>query len=145
QPWSEHGSYGDRYGGVQVIAPAAAPACWELVAIEYDVRRHDASFIPDDVAWHPRGVLAWLHDGLLYAQVLRAPRGPIASAVWPERDSDTGLDYCFDAPGAWRSLELDPDGRLLIARDADGLDRFDLVHRRQARDCGEWRDLSAAS
>src|SRR5262245_13212970 len=56
QPWAEYGSYGDRYGGVQVLAPGADPATWSLVAIEYDYRSHDESFIPDDVMWHRRGV-----------------------------------------------------------------------------------------
>lgn len=144
QPWSEGGSYGFRLRGVQVIAPSTASARWEFVAVEYDIRNHDETFIPDDVVWHPRGVLAWLHDGSLYAQVLLAPRGEIGPTLSPERDSEAGPYYCFDAFGDWRSLELDADGQLLIARDAAGVERFDLVHRRRVRDDGEWQDLDVS-
>lgn len=73
QPWSEYGSYGDRYGGVQVLVLRGEPATWSPVALEFDYRRHDETFIVDDVAWHPRGVLGWLRDGELYVQVLAAP------------------------------------------------------------------------
>ncbi|PCC70681.1 hypothetical protein SAMN02745121_05434 [Nannocystis exedens] len=141
QPWSESGSYGDRYGGLQVFAPTADPARWQTVAIEYDYRSHDATFIPDDVVWHPRGVLAWLHDGCLCGQVLKEPRGPV-DLLWNPRDSDFGLEYYFERWGVWRRLELDEHGHLLTAYDPAGCDRYDLVHRRTARDDGEWEALA---
>ncbi|MFY0537532.1 hypothetical protein [Nannocystis pusilla] len=74
QPWSEYGSYGDRYGGLQVFAPTADPSRWHTVAIEYDYRSHDEDFVPVDAIWHPRGVLAWLRDGCLCGQVIASPR-----------------------------------------------------------------------
>lgn len=141
QPWSEHGSYGDRYGGVQVIAPSADPSRWQVVAMEYDYRRHDESFVPDDVAWHPRGVLAWLRDGCLCGQVLGAPRAPLDAILWNPRDSDLGCEYSFERRGAWRRLELDDEGHLLTAYDSGGRDRFDLVGRRSAHDDADWEAL----
>ncbi|WAS93657.1 hypothetical protein [Nannocystis punicea] len=142
QPWSEHGSYGDRYGGVQVLAASADPSHWQTVAIEYDYRAHDATFIPDDVAWHPRGVLASLHDGCLCGQVLKFPRPPIDDLIWNPRDSDRGCEFTFDRGGAWRRLELDEHGHLLTAYDQDGRNRFDLVRRRTARDDADWAVLA---
>ncbi|MBO3746117.1 hypothetical protein J5X84_08580 [Streptosporangiaceae bacterium NEAU-GS5] len=138
-PSSHGGSYGDRYGGVQVVA-LTAPAQWDLVAIEYDSRRVDETFIPDDVTWHSRGVLAWLRNGFLYVQVLREPRGAIAEwELLPRRDSDQGLAYCFEERGAWKTLTLDENGYLLTARDEEGIDVFDLEKRRRARKGGDWR------
>src|SRR4051812_46779585 len=110
QPWSEYGSYGDRYGGVQVLRLAAGQPTWSLVSIEYDFRSHDEEFVPDDVVWHARGVLGWLADGMLYAQVLRQPRGPVVADPVPTRDSDLGLDFYIDQPGRWRTLSLDATG-----------------------------------
>jgi hypothetical protein len=142
QPWSEWGSYGDRYGGVQVLA-LTAPAEWSLVSLEYDYRAHDEPFVPDDVIWHPRGVLAWLRDGSLAAQVLAAPRGVIAPDPLPASESRGGLALCVDVPGRWRTLELDPEGRILIAADGAGADRFDLELRRRSRDGGASESLEA--
>lgn len=141
QPWSDFGSYGERYGGVEVLAPTADPARWALVGVEFVDRRHDESFVPDDVAWHPRGVFAWLREGCLYVQVLGTPRGEVPDDSWPGRDSDTDLDHYFDYPGAWTSLSLDDAGLLLTARDAGGVDRFDLAGRLRARDDGPWEPL----
>lgn len=142
QPWDEGGSYGDRYGGVQVLALTAAPATWSLVAFEFDYRACDETFVPDDVIWHPRGVLAWLHDDTLFFQVLAAPRGVIPVDIWPRRDSDIGLAFSSDLPGRWRTLSLDDGGNLLSAADEDGIDRIDLARYRRARDGGAWRPLT---
>jgi len=141
QPWSDYGSYGDRYGGIQVVAPTADPLRWVMVGLEFDYRSHDATFIPDDVVWHPRGVLAWLHQGCLYGQVLSTPRGPLDVYSWPPRDSELALDHHFDRWGDWRSLDLDDDGRVLTARDAAGCDRYDLVDGLHARDDADWGEL----
>lgn len=142
QPWSDYGSYGDRYGGVEVLA-LTAPATWSLVAFEFDVRAFDETFVPDDVVWHPRGVLAWLHRDNLFIQILTAPRGIIPpDDLVPPRDSDCDLAFWCDVPGTWRTLSLDDDGTLLSATDDSGTDRFDLVHYRRARDGGPWRPLT---
>ncbi|MFY0537531.1 hypothetical protein [Nannocystis pusilla] len=62
--------------------------------------------------------------------------------MWNPRDSDRGLEYRFERWGAWHRLELDEHGHILTAHDPDGRDRFDLVHRRTARDDAEWSELS---
>lgn len=142
QPWSEHGSYGYRLGGVQVLARTGEPSRWSVVAIEYDHRYHDEAFVPDDIAWHPRGVLAWLRDGALWVQILAAPRGPVQPDVLPTRDSDLGLALELEAIGAWRRLWIDEHGRLLSAADADGVDVFDLERRLVARDGADWTPLA---
>lgn len=142
QPWSDYGSYGDRYGGLQVFAPTADPSRWHTVAIEYDYRSHDEDFVPDDAVWHPRGVLAWLRDGCLCGQVISSPRPPLVGVFWNPRDSDHGLEFRFERWGAWRRLELDEPGHLLTAHDPDGRDRFDLVRRRTARDDADWDELT---
>ena len=142
QPGSDYGSYGGPYGGLQVFVPTADPSRWHTVAMEYDYRRHDEDFVPEDAVWHPRGVLAWLRDGCLFGQVLSTPRPPIGGLLLIPRDSDHGLQFSFERWGAWRRLELDEDGHLLTAYDQDGRDRFDLVHRRTARDDADWSELS---
>ncbi|MFT3772597.1 MAG: hypothetical protein QM820_44975 [Minicystis sp.] len=141
QPWSEFGSYGDRYGGVQVLAPGPDAGRWALVAIEFDYRRHDESFVPFDVVWHRRGLLAWLHEGTLSVQVLASPRGEIVPDLLPPRDSDQPMLFSFDRWGSWRSLAVDPDGRYLRAFDDAGHDVFDLELRCRARDGGGWEPL----
>lgn len=138
QPWGEWGSYGDRLGGVQVLAPASSG--WVLVAIEYDYRRHDESFEPHDICWSPHGVLAWLRDGELSVIVRRGPRGEIVEDLLPERDSDN-LAYHFEAFGRWRSLAIHDRGRLLIASDDEGEDLFDLERRRRKRGDGGWESF----
>ncbi|MCY1057356.1 hypothetical protein [Nannocystis sp. SCPEA4] len=141
QPWSEYGSYGDRYGGFQIMAPTADPLRWAMVGLEFDYRSHDATFVPDDAVWHPRGVLAWLHDGCLFVQVLSHPRGELEFSTLPPRDSECELHRCFERWGDWRSLELDLAGQLLTARDAAGCDRYDLVDGLHARDDAGWEEL----
>lgn len=141
QPWSEYGSYGDRYGGFQIMAPTADPLRWVMVGLEFDYRSHDATFAPDDAVWHPRGVLAWLHDGCLYGQVLSRPRGELEFSTLPPRDSECELDRSFERWGAWRHLDLDDEGRVLTARDAAGCDRYDLVDGLHARDDAGWEEL----
>lgn len=141
QPWSESGSYGDPYWGVQVVAPTPDGGGWELVALEYDSRHPDESFEPLDVTWHRRGVLAWLEGGILEGQVLEAPRGAPRSCFLPERNSDFGLLFSFWLDGAWHALEIDPDGRFLRAVDGRGADLFDLELRLHARDGGPWEPL----
>ncbi len=144
QPWAEYGSYGDRYGGVEVMALDTAAQRWYLAALEYDYRGHDEDFVPGDIAWHERGVLAWLVNDLLAIQVLRRPRGPIGGAR-ETRDSDTGLEYSTDLPGRWRELTLDNDGLMLTARAADRADVVDLAGRRYAPDGGAWEPLEVWS
>jgi hypothetical protein len=139
QPWSDQGSYGSRYGGIEVLALTALDT-WTVVSLEYDWRQHDETFVPLDVAWHPRGVLAWLHGNYLYAQRLVVPRrveAVDAPDVW-YRDSDAGLVWWYERHGAWRRLSLDEDGLFLTAIDPDGADVFDLEGDRLSRDGGEW-------
>ncbi|HLT37474.1 MAG TPA: hypothetical protein VK034_14375 [Enhygromyxa sp.] len=139
QPWSEYGSYGERRWGVQVLAPRSGSQ-WVLVAIEHDARRHDEQFVPDDVCWSPRGVLAWLYEGTLLAVVLKSPRGEIPPDDLPEPDSESDhVAYQIELPGRWRSLALDRSGRLLTATDDDGVDTFDLERVLRRRDDGEWQ------
>jgi hypothetical protein len=143
QPWSDNGSYGDRYGGVQVLSHRRGTTGteWRPVAIEHDYRRYDESFVPHDVVWHSRGVLGWLHQSELFVQVLSAPRGEVTWDLLPARDSDQGRAFSFELYGSWQTLALDDAGRLLTATDADGVEVIDLVLRRRARDNGEWRPL----
>ncbi|MDC0716654.1 hypothetical protein [Nannocystis bainbridge] len=144
QPWSDAGSYGDRYGGIQIMAPTADPLRWVMVGLEFDYRSHDKTFVPHDVVWHPRGALAWLHEGCLYGQVLAHPRGELDFYSWPRRDQELPLELVLDRWGDWRSLELDEAGRILTARDAAGCDRYDLVDGLHARDDGAWEPLEVA-
>lgn len=142
QPWGEGGSYSSRYGGVQVLAPGADPRWWELVSIEFDYRAHDEVFEPLDVAWHRRGVLAWLNDGFLEAQVLATPREPeTMPGLWPTSNHNLDVLFSFSAAGSWRSLEIDADGRYLRAYDEAGCDIFDLELRRRTRDGGDGEPL----
>lgn len=139
QPWSDQGSYGSRYGGIEILA-LTAPDTWTVVALEYDWREHDETFVPLDLAWHPRGVLAWLHQSYLYVQRLTLPRrteAVVAPDVW-YRDSDSGLAWWHEWLGAWHRLSLDEEGLYLTATDERGADVFDLEGRRRARDGGEW-------
>ncbi|MGX7826551.1 hypothetical protein ACTG9Q_15795 [Actinokineospora sp. 24-640] len=112
QPWSEHGSHGSRLGGVEVLSWTGVD--WDLVALEYDEREHDEEFVPDDVVWHPRGVLAWLRDGLLYAHQVAGPRLAVGDPC-PTRDSAGPLVFSMEVAGPWQRLELGRDGRELIA------------------------------
>lgn len=141
QPWSDFGSYGDRYGGIQVLALTQQPATWSLVSIEFDYRRHDEGFIPDDVTWHHRGVLAWLRDGLLQIQILEEPRGVIPWDLLPARDSSQGLEYSGEFLGEWKRLDLSANGNELTATDQEGLEFFDLVGMRRSRDGSTWESL----
>jgi len=138
QPWSEYGSYGDRYGGIQVLALTEKPSHWSLVAIEYDYRGHDETFVPDDVTWHPRGVLAWLIHDSLQIQVLKKPRGVIASDLLPHRNSYEELEYHYEFMGDWKRLDLSANGNELTATDAAGMEFFDLIGRRRSRDGSTW-------
>ena len=145
QPWAEYGSYGDRYGGVQIMVREPGGPQWTCRSMEYDHRAYDERFIPHDVAWHPRGVLAWLCDGLLSVQVLRRPRGPVQPALTPERDSDTGPWWTYEAAGDWRRLSLDGHGAVCRAEgDADVL-LLDLDRRRCSADGTTWAPMSAGS
>ena len=139
QPWSEFGSYGNRLGGVQVATLLASR--WETLALEYHQRSHDETFIPDDVVWHPRGVLAWIHDEYLCVQVLRQPRDLVRWAPLPPCDSDHELELDFDQRGQWKCLSLDAAGTILTAKDEDGFDTFDLRKHCQRRDEGPWEPL----
>jgi hypothetical protein len=149
QPFDwEFGSYGDRRWGVQVLALRleSSGSQWVLVAIEHDFRRHDQAFVPDDVCWSPRGVLAWLYDAVLLAVVLRAPRGEIEPSDLPESDSESDhVAYQIELPGRWRSLALDEHGRLLTATDDEGVDTFDLERVLRRRDDGEWQPFETWS
>lgn len=124
QPWSENGSYGFRYGGVEVLSWTGVG--WALVALEYDERDHAEEFVPDDVVWHPDGVLAWMRNGLLYAQRLVTPRPMSMDEPEPARDSDAPLAFSLEVAGPWRRLDLDPGGRVLMARGRGRVDAFDL-------------------
>ena len=145
QSWNEWGSYGRRYGGVQVLAPGPEGSSWKLVAMEYGCRDFDKTFVPDDVVWHRRGLLAWLHEGTLCVQVLASPRGEIGPPWLPERDSDQPIRFSFDAWGTWRSMVVDPDGRYLRAFDDDGYDVFDLELRCRARDGADWEPCGGST
>lgn len=137
QPWSEQGSYGDRYGGIQVLVRTEA-ATWTPVALEFDCRRHDESYIPEDATWHPRGALAWLGGGELHVQRLAGSSAAITWDLLPARDSDRGLEFSLDLCGRWSSIRFDASGRMLTAEDVDGVDVFDLELRLRARDGGDW-------
>lgn len=138
-PWSELGSYGDRYGGVQILTETEAET-WALVSIEFDAREHDESFVPDDVCWHRRGVLAWIRDGLLEIQVLTAPRGLVAEEAHPTRDSEYVAFFC-ELHGDWRRLTIDDQGRFLSAIDDEGAEVIDLINQRRCRDTQPWTRL----
>jgi hypothetical protein len=73
QPWGEFGSYGDRYGGVHVLALTALPATWSRAALEFDVRRHDESVLISSGA-------AGLATAAAGARVTSRRRGGRASA-----------------------------------------------------------------
>lgn len=130
QPWSESGSYGDRYGGLQVFHPGD-PA--RLLSIEFDHRACDEAFAPRDAVWHPRGVLAWVREDELFIQRCASPRTSPRDPWWPARDSDQGLDLAYDTPGPYQSLALDHVGARLAARTFDGVEVFDLRVERKAR------------
>lgn len=130
QPWSESGSYGDRYGGLQVFPPGD-PA--RLLSIEFDRRAFDETFAPRDAVWHPRGVLAWIREDELFIQRCSSPTTSPRDRWWPKRDSDLGLDLAYDTPGPYQSLALDHLGARLAARTFDGVEVFDLRAARTAR------------
>ena len=138
QPWSEFGSYGDRYWGVQILTQAAQHNIWTLSAIEYDYRSFDESFIPKDIVWHPRGVLAWLDVDELYFQVLKSPRLEVPRCEYPPQDSETDLDYSYSISGNWDTLTLTPSGLYLIAGYETGNDIFDLKKQLRRRQNHEW-------
>lgn len=137
QPWSDWGSYGERHWGVQVLAPTPSGE-WDLVAFELGSRRHDETFAPLDIVWHPRGVLAWLHPSWLEVQVLAKPRGIIEPELVPIPGSATSVELEEAFLGSWTQLSLDDAGVMVGAIDAAGVDRFDLASRRRARDGGDW-------
>jgi hypothetical protein len=134
QPWAEYGSYGDRYGGVQVMVYGPDGPGWTCRALEYDYRAHDERFEPSDVVWHPRGVLAWV-DESLYVQVLRTPR--VTTSIH-DRDSDTGPYWSYEPAGVWRSVSLDETGRMCRAEGDDGFLVLDLEQRRSSTDGITW-------
>lgn len=121
QPWGDGGSYGYPLWGLQVLALRGG--AWEVVAFEYDVRARSERFVPRDVAWHPRGVLAWVQDEGLEAIVLPRPRVPLRGGFHlplPSRDGEEPGARCLHADGRWTSLAISPDGGLVTARDDDG-------------------------
>lgn len=138
QPWNDWGSHGEPYGGVQVLALEPETGRWNVVAMEEEGRHPHKPFEPLDVAWHPRGVLAWLVNGWLWGHVLSTPRdaAPYSCDVRPDRAF--GMEVDFNVPGPWHALEIDEEGRFLRAIDEWGFDVFDLELRRRAREGGEW-------
>lgn len=138
QPWSEYGSYGNRYGGLQVLALTQPPKEWSLVAIEYDYRSFDETFVPDDIVWHSSGVLAWLVHGGLQIQVLQEPRGLIGWDLLPSCDSSQPLRYRYEFIGDWKRLTISGEGTKLTAIDETGLEFFDLVQMQRSRDGSTW-------
>lgn len=118
---------GDRYGGIQVQGAGESPA-WALTAFEFESRSKDESFVPRDVVWHPRGVLAWLTEESLRAQVRSTPRvAEVTPRGVPPRDSDGGeLTVDLDRPGHWRSLSLAPEGRRVAVLGTDEIQILDL-------------------
>ena len=146
QPWAEHGSYGDPYGGVEVLRFVPERSTWSLVSIEYDSLAlcPNQEFLPDDVVWHPRGVLGWLAEGVLTVQVLTRPREPAEDPnPWPESDSYRGLAYSVDLPGGWQRLSLDEAGEVCTAHGPDGTDLFDLTSGQHSNDGVSWQPLEA--
>jgi hypothetical protein len=138
QPWSEYGSYGSRYGGVQVLALNKQRDDWSLVAIEYDCRSFDETFVPDDVIWHHCGVFAWLVHGGLQVLALQKPRGIVPWDLLPACDGSQPLRYRYEFIGDWRRLDLSADGTKLTATDKTGMELFDLVQMRRSRDGSTW-------
>lgn len=145
QPYSDYGSYGDRYGGVQVLVLKQDPLDWDLVAIEFDYRRFDEEYIPNDVVWHKRGILAWLHDETLCIQVLKAPRSSVVSNLLPQRDSDCELEYAYYFSGQWKRLDIAANGNEMTAVDQDGMEYFDLLGKRRSRDGTLWEEWDEAA
>ncbi len=124
QPYSEGGSYGDRLGGVLVHQRQGMD--WPLVALDHDYRAHDESFVPDAVAWHPRGLLAWLHKGELYAYLLR--RRPTDYDINSPSDSydEDNLALELNCFGPWHTLRVARDGQQLVAIGDHEREVFDL-------------------
>lgn len=143
QPWSEHGSYGGPLGGIQVLSLSGRDPCaWELVSLECEYRDHDEDFIPHSIAWHERGVTAWLVGDFLRVQVLASPR-PRDRYIWPspQNDSDWGLELDYECAGGWRDLRLDAEGNMLTAVGPGGSDHFDLRRRCRSGDGDTWQAL----
>lgn len=138
QPWSEYGSYGDRYGGVQVMALTKPPSEWSLVAMDYDIRSFNEEFIPLDVTWHSVGVLAWLVNECLEIQLAKEARDNPLWQAHPLADRRPDLVYQYEFVGSWKRLDLSARGDILTAVDAEGLEFFDLVHKRRSRDGSTW-------
>ena len=144
QPWAEYGSYGDPYGGVEVLRFVPKRSVRSLVSMEYDQLAlcHNQEFVPDDVVWHPRGVLGWLVEGVLTVQVLTRPREPAEDPnPWPEPDSTLGLAATLEKPGGWQRLSLDDAGDVCTAVGPAGTDRFDLTSGRHSTDGVHWQSL----
>lgn len=149
QPWSEFGSYGSPLWGIQVLTHTRQSDSWELRALEYDCREKKESFIPQDICWHPHGVLAWLcYDELylqteLYLQVLQSPRQDIPGwQALPPTDSMDNLDFTYSTHGDWTAVSIGSEGYQLIAIDDTGYDTFDLKWRlRQRKQAQHWEPL----
>lgn len=138
QPYSEYGSYGDRYGGVQVLRLKPGSVDWQLVAIEYEYRRADEEFIPKDVVWHKRGILAWSVNDSLLIQLLASQRDDSGDVLLPPRDSDQPLEYRYEFIGDWKRLDISSSGHELTAMSTEGLEYFDLLGKRRSRDGSIW-------
>ncbi len=138
QPYSEYGSYGNRRGGVQVLRLRPDSSDWQLVAIEYEDRRFDEEFIPKDVVWHKRGILAWsIHDSM-QIQHLASQRDDFGDPLLPQRDSDQPMEYRYEFIGDWKRLDISSSGHELTAVSNEGLEYFDLVGKRRSRDGSIW-------
>jgi hypothetical protein len=138
QPWTDDGSYGDRYGGVQVHERARG---WRCSALEFDSRGFDEAFVARDVCWADRRVFACSAERTLTVTALVAPRAEAISLYAPQRDHELERVASFDRWGDYRALAVDPRGRWLAAvflLDEGAVSRevvtvFDLVERRGAQ------------
>ncbi len=143
--FGEPESMGMAYGGVQIRT--LTDGAWSLVAFEYFEREVFEDFVPQAVCWHPRGVLAWVIEDLLYVQMRGEPRGIISEPIHqpPEPDSAGGLAYFFETfllHGEEKPrLSLNTTGRYLDCVQGSSRQSYDLEELRERVAGGDWRAI----
>ncbi|MEU0542661.1 hypothetical protein ABZ319_22575 [Nocardia sp. NPDC005978] len=140
------GSYGNRRGFIMVLQ-LGPDRRWELVAFEsgLDDRSHDENFVPDAIAWHRRGVLAWSYKDEIDWHVYksghtRASRPEPRYA--PDFDSNLGLvRHAGELYGAGHEMTLDESGRILTIGGADGTLFIDVDTNTRSTDGHTWETI----